>query len=123
MATSIQAQILEHLITLKEDVAEIKAIVPTVKKLDEVVRTGNGKPPMTKRLEDVEVYVECEKAAEKQRIFDKKETEEKAADKKADEKSKIKLQLIGSIIGFTVVTIGGWIVAYIYIFLPLLPHK
>jgi hypothetical protein len=116
-------KIYDLLFQMNEDLAIVKGIVPTVKKLDEVVRTGNGKPPMTQRLEEVEGYVECQKEIEKQKVIDKKETDEKAAEKKADEKSKIKLQLIGAVIGFAVVTIGGWIASYIYIILPLLPHK
>ena len=120
MATSTSnTEIYKLLVEMSGKLSGIETIVPTVKKLDEVVRTGNGKPPMTQRLDDVENYIDCQKAVEKQKAEDKQDV----SDKKLDYKTKIKLQMIGAIIGFAVVTIGGWIASYIYIVLPLLPHK
>lgn len=67
MAISIQAQILDHLIELKEDVAEIKAIVPTVKELNQITRVGNGTKPLTTRMRDVEDYIDCQKEEKKEK--------------------------------------------------------
>jgi hypothetical protein len=108
MTQSGQAQIIEMLVELKEDVAGLLAIVPTIQEIDKVVRLGNGKPALTYRMDCAETYIDGQK---------KKESD------KRDYSTKVKLQFIGSLIGFLIVNVGGWVLAYIYLIAPYLQHQ
>jgi len=83
MAQSGQSQIIEHLMEMKEDIAVIKGIVPTVKEIDKVVRIGNGKAALTTRMEILEA--------------DKKSRDDCIKEKKDDQKW-FKRTVIGALV-------------------------
>jgi hypothetical protein len=72
MTVSGQTQIIGLLVELKEDVAELKGIVPTVQALDKIIRLGNGKDPMTKRMDEAEEFINCQKKIASEKKDDQK---------------------------------------------------
>lgn len=134
MATSIQAQILEKLDEQGKDISEIKvqtaltgqsvtAMEPKLEKVHDIMFVSNGKKALVIRIDELENYVSCQKAVEKQKLLDDKASCVKAVEKKEDFRSKLKLNTLSAAITFGVVTILGWFLGYVYIVLPLLPHK